>query len=53
MDFFEHQEQAKAASKRLLFLFLALTFIVVLGVDLVIYIALKLPEYKQSLVSSA
>lgn len=52
MDFFEHQEQAKAASRRLLFLFLALTIVVVVGVDFVIYIALKLPEHKQSLVSS-
>jgi Zn-dependent protease with chaperone function len=42
MDFFEHQAQAKAASKRLLFLFLLVTFVVVVGVDVVIYTIAKL-----------
>jgi Zn-dependent protease with chaperone function len=51
MDFFEHQEQAKAASKRLLFLFLALTFVVVLGVDFVIYLTIQLFENKEAMIN--
>ena len=48
MDFFEHQEQAKAASKRLLFLFLALTFVVVVGVDWVIYVVFEMFTNQQT-----
>ncbi len=49
--FFEHQEQAKAASKRLLFLFLALTFVVVVGVDFVIYLLCQIFENKEDLIN--
>jgi Zn-dependent protease with chaperone function len=53
MDFFEHQAQAKAASKRLLFIFLLVTFIVVVGVDFLIYIVLKLSLFEQTSVPKA
>lgn len=42
MDFFEHQEQAKKASTRLLLLFLLVCFVVILCVDAVFYAVLKL-----------
>jgi Zn-dependent protease with chaperone function len=50
MDFFEHQAQAKAASKRLLFLFLLVTFVVVVCVDFVIYTISKLQMLDTTLV---
>jgi Zn-dependent protease with chaperone function len=41
MDFFEHQMQAKAASRRLLFLFLLVCFVIVLCVDGLAYLILQ------------
>ena len=41
MDFFEHQAQAKAASNRLLLLFLAFCVFIVLCVNAVIYVCLS------------
>ncbi len=42
MDFFEHQVQAKAASRRLLFLFLLVCLIIVMCVDGIAYLVLEL-----------
>ncbi|MFT6152737.1 MAG: Zn-dependent protease with chaperone function [Bermanella sp.] len=51
MDFFEQQAQAKAASKQLFLIFFLVTFIVVIGVDFLIYISLKLPFFDNTAVS--
>lgn len=52
MDFFEHQVQAKAASRRLLFLFLIVCVIVILCVDAVLYSILMMGGDKSSSVYS-
>mgnify|MGYP005991711305 CR=1 FL=1 len=48
MDFFEHQVQAKAASRRLLFLFIIVCVIVILCVDAVLYSILMLGFQKST-----
>lgn len=52
MDFFEHQVQAKAASRRLLFLFLFVCLIIVMCVDGVAYLTLQVFEEGKTILNA-
>ena len=52
MDFFEHQVQAKAASRRLLFLFLFVCLIIIMCVDGVAYLTLQIFEEGKTILNA-